>query len=163
MPKSTVRPTEDEIEITVKTFANMLFQLCFTILCNRADAEDAVSDTFIKYITKSPSFHDEEHKKAWLIRVATNTCKDLRRFQKRHTTVNLDEIDQLCAASPERNILEEVMGLSVKYKTVLYLYYIAGYSTKEIAQILSISPAAVRKRLQYGRKQLKLEYGKGEE
>lgn len=54
MIKSAVRPTDDEITDTVKNYSNMLFKLCFTILCNRSDAEDAVSDTFYRYISKAP-------------------------------------------------------------------------------------------------------------
>ena len=61
MTNHSDRPTDDEVERIVNTYSNMLFKLCFTLLCNNADAEDAVEDTFIKYITKSPYFQDEEH------------------------------------------------------------------------------------------------------
>lgn len=162
MIESTVRPADDEIENTVKIYSNMLFKLCFTILCNRADAEDAVSDTFLKYIVKSPKFNGEEHKKAWLIRVATNMCKDRRRFNLKHHYVNLDEIAEFCADKAQQNHLLEMLNLPQKYKTVIHLFYIEGYKTREIAQILKISDSAVRKRLQYGRELLKLEYRKGD-
>ena len=48
------------------------------------------------------------------------------------------------------------MHLPSKYKIVLDLYYIEGYKASEIAQITGVSPVAVRKQLQYGRKLLKL-------
>lgn len=162
MIKSTARPTDDEIEETVRTYSNMLFKLCFTLLCNREDAEDAVSDTLYKYITKAPHFNDPEHKKAWLIRVATNACKDKHRFNKRHKTINIDEISEYCIEESDVSILENVLALPVKYKTVIHLFYIEGYKTSEIADIVGISPSAVRKRLQYGRQLLKLEYMEGE-
>lgn len=66
MHNQSVRPTDDEIENTVNTYYNMLFKLCFTNLGNIADAEDAVSDTILKYMTKSPPFNDDEHCRAWL-------------------------------------------------------------------------------------------------
>lgn len=160
MKAHSVRPTDDEIEDTVNKYANMLFKICFTILCNNTDAEDAVSDTFLKYITKSPGFNGEEHKKAWLIRVAVNSCNDMHRFYKKHNHVNLDDIYDYCNSNSDSGILTEVMQLPVKYKTVIHLFYIEGYKTEEISQILSISPAAVRKRLQYGRNMLRMEYEK---
>lgn len=160
MKRHSVRPTDDEIENAVEKYSNMLFKLCFTILCNNADAEDAVSDTFYKYITLSPDFNDEEHKKAWLIRVATNICNDMYRSRKRHNLMNFDDLYDYCDDEHESDIsiLEEVMRLPAKYKTVVHLFYIEGYKTEEISKILSISSSAVRKRLQYARDMLKMEY-----
>ena len=160
MERRSDRPADDEIEEVVTVYANMLFRLCFTMLCNSADAEDAVSDTFVKWMTKAPPFRSEEHRKAWLIRVATNICHDMRRFHKRHQSVSLDEVRNYCHQEPDYTILTAVLSLPAKYKTVLYLFYIEGYRTEEIAGLLSISCSAVRKRLQYGRDILKLEYRK---
>ena len=160
MEAHSVRPTDEEIENTVNKYADMLLKLCFTILCSNADAEDAVSDTFLKYITKAPIFSSEEHKKAWLLRVAANVCKDMHRFRQRHNHINLDDIYDYCDSASDSEILTDVMRLPVKYKTVIHLFYIEGYKTEEISKILSISPAAVRKRLQYARNILRIEYEK---
>ncbi len=56
MPLSTVRPTADEIETAVERYSDALFRLCFTMLGSAADAEDAVSDCFVKYIERAPRF-----------------------------------------------------------------------------------------------------------
>ncbi|MBE5039213.1 RNA polymerase sigma factor [Ructibacterium gallinarum] len=156
----SVRPADDAIEKTVDQYADMLFRLCFTILGSSADAEDAVSDTFLRYLTKAPEFHSPDHEKAWLIRVAVNISKDMLRARKRHGCICLDEISQYVQTPEESTILEEVLLLPEKYKTVLYLFYIEGYQTGEIGRMLAISPAAVRKRLQYGREMLRMQYGK---
>lgn len=163
MNHQSVRPADDEIEKAVTMYSNMLFKLCFAILCNQADAEDAVSDTFVRYITKSPPFREEEHKKAWLIKVAANICNDVCRLRKRNNHLNIDDLKQYCSTESDCEILKEVMRLPNNYKTVLHLFYIEGYKTDEISKILSVSPAAVRKRLQYGRKMLKMEYEKEHE
>lgn len=160
MKKSSVRPTDGEIERVFVRYSDMLFRMCFTALGNNSDAEDAVSNTFLKFITNSPVFRDEEHEKAWFLRVASNLCKDSHRFRKRHDYVNLDEISDYCRTQPECDILEAVMRLPLEYKTVVYMHYIEGYKSGEIAAILSLSPAAVRKRLQYARELLKIEYGR---
>lgn len=160
MKKLSVRPTDKDLENLVFSYSNMLFKLCFTMLGNNADAEDAVSDVIVKYITNSPAFTDEEHKKAWLIKVATNICKDILRFNKRRNYINIDDVQEYCKTNESIDIVSDILQLPEKYRSVIYLYYIEGYKTKDIANILSVSPQAVRKRLQYGRDMLKIEYGK---
>ena len=149
---------EDEAERIVNQYADDLFRLCLTILRNQMDAEDAVADTLMKYLTKAPVFLEEEHRKAWLIRVASNTCKDMLRANRYREHLDLNDICLFTPDQSDSDILVDVFRLPEKYRTVIYLYYIEGYSTKEIADILSISSTAVRKRLQHGRKMLKLEY-----
>lgn len=160
MKNSQVRPTDEEIENIVNTYSNMLFRLCFTMLRNNQDAEDAVSDVFMKYIEEYQTFADDEHKKAWLIKVATNRCRDMLKFYKIRRHLKLDDIFEYCQTNDEIGILTELLSLSEKYRTVIHLYYIEGYKTYEIAKMLDISSSAVRKRLQYGRDKLKIEYGK---
>lgn len=130
------------------------------MLQSTADSEDAVSEVFIKYISAEKEFKDDEHKKAWLIRVAVNTCKNMLKFYRLRNYISLEDAENYCKTSEEKSILTEVLNLPEKYRTVIYLYYAEGYKTGEIAQMLSISPAAARKRLQYGRDMLRLEYGK---
>ena len=145
------------IEYAVEKYSQMLFRICYSILCNKHDAEDALQETFLRYMTKAPLFNDSEHEKAWLIKVATNISKNMVRFNSRHAVENLDELRHIGISDDDRDIFELIMRLPAKYKIVLDLYYIEGYKANEIADITNTSPVAVRKRLQYGRKMLKLE------
>ena len=145
------------IEYAVEKYSQMLFRICYSILCNKHDAEDALQETFLRYMTKAPLFKDSEHEKAWLIKVATNISKNMARFNSRHAFENLDELRNIGISDDDRDIFELIMRLPAKYKIVLDLYYIEGYKANEIADITNTSPVAVRKRLQYGRKMLKLE------
>ena len=129
--------------------------MCIVILCNEHDAQDAIQDTFCRYLEKRPEFRDEEHEKAWLIRVATNICRDMIRFRIRHPKVSIDEVENTLAAPEEKEILRELLELPVKQKTVIYLHYVEGYQIKEIADILGITESAVKTRLLRGRKQLR--------
>ncbi len=160
MKNSPVRPTDEEIENIVNTYSNMLFRLCFTMLGNNQDAEDAVSDVFMKYISEYRVFNDEEHKKAWLIKTATNRCRDMLKFYKIRRHSELDEVAEYCGKDDDFEILAELLALPEKYRTVIHLHYIEGYKTDEIARMLKISSSAARKRLQYGRDKLKIEYGR---
>ena len=115
----------------------------------------------MKYYTKKPLFRSWEHCKAWLIRVTINESKNLLRFRVRRQAADIDDLAEILPSRIEQGIFMDILLLPDKYKTVLYLYYAEGYKTDEIAQMLKISPAAVRKRLEKGRKQLKLIYDEG--
>ncbi len=145
------------IEYAVEKYSQMLFRICYSILGNKHDAEDALQETFLKYMLKAPLFKDSEHEKAWLIKVATNISKNMCRFNNRHAAENYDELRSLGVKDDDKDIFELIMNLPTKYKIVLDLYYIEGYKANEIAQITNTSAVTVRKRLQYGRKLLKTE------
>ena len=152
--------TEEEIKELVEKYSSMIFRISYCILCNAYDAEDAVQETLLKYITKAPEFNDEEHRKAWLIRVAANTSKNMLMFRLKRETVNIDDIENIGIAQNDYETFELIMSLPAKYKIVMTLYYVEGYKSKEISEIIGISEDAVRKRLQKGRELLKKEFEK---
>ena len=146
-----------DIKEVIEKYSNMLFRISYCILCNRQDAEDALQDTFFKYITKAPEFKDDEHEKAWLIKVVTNISKNMLVTRLKRKTVDIDELKHIGVDDTDSGVFSAVMELPVKYKMVMTLYYIEGYTSAQISDMLSISEAAVRKRLQKGRELLKLE------
>lgn len=144
------------IKILVDKYSNMIFRICYGVLCNRDDAEDALQDTFLKYLTKAPDFQNDEHEKAWLIRVATNISKNMSIVRYRRKTFDADELVDMGVTDEDRYVFEAISELPVKFKIVMMLYYIEGYSVKEVSNLISVSEDAVRKRLQKGRELLKL-------
>lgn len=144
------------IEELVKEYSNMLFRICMVMLGNEQDAQDVVQETFCRYIERAADFHDSEHEKAWLIRVATNGCLDIHRNRIRHPNAALEEITAYCEMPEQGEVLRSLIRLPDKLKSVIYLHYIEGYKSTEIAYMLGISTAAVKKRMQRGREALRL-------
>lgn len=144
------------IEEIVRTYSNMLYRICIVMLGNDADAQDAVQDTFCRYLEQNKEFTDKEHEKAWLITVATNCCRDMQRFRLRHPKVNLDKVTASYDAPDYNEVLVELIKLPSSIKSAVYLHYIEGYKLAEVSEMLGISPNAVKKRLQRGRELLKL-------
>ena len=155
MTQASVRPTDKDIERVVTQYADTLYRLCLVIIRNEADAADAVQDTFYKYITRSPSFREPEHEKAWLLRVATNISKNYRRFALMHSHVDIETIYDLHREQPEYRLMEALSKLPQDYRAVIHLHYYEGYTTNEIASILGISQATALKRLERGRTQIR--------
>lgn len=145
----------------VESYGDMLFKLCLIMLRNHADAEDAVQETFIKYMQKAPNFTDSEHEKAWLLKVAANKCRDLIRYRSRHFTEPEEVLGNIPALDREdSHILEALMELPEKFRLALTLHYVEEYKVEEIAQLIGKSPSAVKMRLSKGRKLLEEKYRK---
>lgn len=152
---------ERELREAVMKYSDMLYRICIVMLCNEQDVQDAIQDTFCRYLEKRPDFRDEEHRKAWLIRVATNICRDMMRFRIRHPKVSIDGLEDRIAIPEQKETLRELLELPVKQKTVIYLYYVEGYHIREIADILGITEGAVKMRLRRGKEQMRLLWKEG--
>lgn len=146
---------EKDIREAVIKYSDMLYKICIVMLCNEQDVQDAIQDTFCRYLEKKPDFRDEDHEKAWLIKVATNICRDMIRFRVRHPKVSIDEVENILVSPEQKETLKELFELPVKQKAVIYLHYVEGYHIREIADILGISESAVKTRLLRGRKQMR--------
>lgn len=147
------------IEEIVTKYSSMLYRICVVMLGNETDAQDAVQDTICKYLERTKGFRDAEHEKAWLIKVAQNRCIDMRRFRLRHPQVELSEITASYEDPEYSDVLTQLVALPMPVKAAVYLYYIEGYKTAEVSEILGISVNAVKKRLQKGRRLLRLRLG----
>lgn len=152
--------SEEEIKSVVEKYGSLIFRIAYCILCNPQDAEDAVQETFLKYLTKAPEFNGEEHRKAWLIKVSTNISKNMLMFRLKRETVNIDDVENIGITRNDLELFELIMSLPAKYKIVMVLYYVEGYKSKEIAEIIDVNEDTVRKRLQKGRELLKKEFEK---
>jgi len=144
MKKSLLR-TDKEIAEIYERQKLTVYRVCFAYMKNQADAEDAVSDTFFQLIKTGTPFESEEHEKAWLIRTATNICKNVLRhwWRKRE---NLEGYENLQGKDDVEtdDVFNVVMGLPDKYKTVVYLYYYEGYNSVEISKILDKPQSTIR-------------------
>lgn len=129
---------EQEVNRAIELYSDTIRRLCMIHLKNHADTEDIFQTVFLKYVLSSVSFENEEHEKAWFIRVTINACKDLLKSFFRSRTVSLDDVLEQPAALPEdnREILEAVLSLPQKYREVVYLHYYEEYSAPQISRIL---------------------------
>ncbi len=155
-----IKKIPPDAERAVSAYGNSLYRLCSVMTGNREDADDAVQECFLRYIEKAPDFNDREHEKAWLIKTASNICKDILRKRKHQSFVSLDEIRNLGASEDNAQILGLLVSLEEKYRIVIHLHYVEGYKASELSALLGISEAAVKKRLQRGREALREIYEK---
>ena len=155
--KPSLLRTNEELEQIYQRHVNTVYRVCFMLTKSKSEAEDMVQNTFLRLMGDGTSFESHEHEKAWLIRTATNLCKDFfRRWRNR--MVSMEDMDIPVEPSFEVDeTLKKVMALPPKYKTALYMYYYEGYSTVEMARILNKKESTIRGHLFTGRKLLKME------
>ncbi len=151
---------EERLNQLVTLYERDLLRMCFVYLRDAALAEDAVQETFLKAYKALPSFREEASEKTWLMRIAINTCKDMRRggwFRYVNRNVSLDSLPApLQDPTGEDNLLTlEIMRLPRKQMEVILLYYYQHMTVYDIGQLLGITGTSVSQRLKKARQQLR--------
>jgi RNA polymerase sigma-70 factor (ECF subfamily) len=163
----------DRFPDLVKRYEQKLYNFSFRMCRDATDAEDTVQETFLNVFRYLKDFRYETKFKNWLYRVAASTCIKKRRKSKfaPEREISLDEFypqgeaevpDQVpkWAQMPLEKLLnnelldkisEAIFTLPEKYRLVIVLRDIEGFSTAETAQILSLSDANVKVRLHRAR------------
>lgn len=146
-------PTQELFE----KYQNNLYAVAFNVCRNAEDAEDVVQDTFIQYYSIRKQFDNEQHIRAWLIRVTINKAKNMNRTFWRKNKMSLEDyMETLLFETPESGeLFEAVMNLPEKYRIVIHLFYYEDYSVREIAGILKLSEGNIKVRLSRARSLLK--------
>lgn len=139
----------------IDTYSNMLLRIACHHVKSRADAEDIAQDAFVKLFTAQPLLESEEHRKAWLIRVTINLCKNFLKSSRRNEVPLEDSYYQM--AEEQREVLDAVWRLPEKFRDVVYLYYYEGYTVLEISRLLGKKENTVASWLHRARIRLKEE------
>ncbi|MBQ9044359.1 MAG: sigma-70 family RNA polymerase sigma factor [Oscillospiraceae bacterium] len=146
---------ETDFEAVVERYTAPLYRLAYSYCGSREDAEDVLQETFLRYLSKRPRFSAEEQRRAWLMTVAANCCRDLLRRRARRAVVPLDET--LAAPETERHpeVAAALAALPPKDRAMVYLFYYESLPTRQIARMLGMTDSAVRTHLTRARGKLR--------
>jgi RNA polymerase sigma-70 factor (ECF subfamily) len=140
----------------VLRFGDTVLRVAFNRLQSLPDSEDIMQEVFLTLYTTDKEFESDEHLKAWLIRVAINKCKDLKKSFWNSRTEPISESTCFSLDQTDNSVLSEVKKLAPIYRDVVYLYYYEGYKINEIAQMTGVSINTASSRLKRARKKLGL-------
>jgi RNA polymerase sigma-70 factor (ECF subfamily) len=156
-----------KVEKLYEKYHKLMYVVAYNILKNHEDAEDAVIASWEKIICHLDKISeiDCQETKSFFVIVVERTAIDYYRKNKRQSSVQifLDEYEESPYFATKDKTLENLELYEVlrhipkKYSEVLLLYYVNGFTGKEIANLLGIKEDAVMTRLSRGRKQLKKE------
>ena len=147
------------VENIVREYSTMLYRVALIRLNNKADAEEVVQDTFLRLVAqvkKGITFSDEEHLKAWLLKVAVNRGKSIVTLAWNKKTEGLSAVSELASEEKEEDYAYDyVMKLPENYRVAIDLFYYEELPTEQIAVIMKTKPSTVRSYLHRGREKLK--------
>ncbi len=163
----------DRFPELVARYERVLYNFGLKMCGEAQDAEDVVQDTFLNVFRYLKGFRYETKFKNWLYRIATSTCIKKKRKSKfaPDRELSLDDflpqdeaavenqtpawarlpLDQVLNEELGRTLKTAILELPEKYRVVLVLRDIEGFSTDESAQILNLSPANIKVRLHRAR------------
>ncbi len=144
-------------------YMDTVFRLAFSMLKSPADADDVTQNVLLSLYRTEYQFESDEHVRNWLMKVTVNECRKVwRRPFRTHENIE-DYAETLAFEDPSyRELFEAIMALDRDKRTIIVLYYIEGYSLKEIGEILGIPTATAGTRLARARSKL-AQYLKEEE
>ena len=142
-------------EEAYKKYGDMVYRLAFSRVQNKMDAEDITQEVFMKYIRYKGQFANEEHIKAWLLKVALNSSKSLFSSAWRRHYASLEEALSSGVQMEEKSeVYYTVMQLPEKYRVVIQLYYYQELSVAEISKIIGKKETTIRSQLKRARAKL---------
>ncbi len=153
--------SEYEINCALERYADTVRRICLLHLKNYHDTEDIFQSVFLKYLLHNGSFNDEEHEKAWIIRVTINACNDFLKSFYRKNVISLEDTYNMESVmdTDKSEVLEAVLSLPKKYKDAVYLHYYEGYTASEISKMIGKKENTVYTLLSRARTLLKEKLG----
>lgn len=128
-----------------------LYHTAKSILTNDEDCADAMQSAILHAYEKLHTLRTEAYFKTWLTRILINECYQMLRLRKE--TVSYEEYFETSIQREEDHseIFHTIMELEKQYRIPFVLFYVEGFSVKEIGQMLGLSQSAVKTRLFRGR------------
>lgn len=149
-------------EEMVRTYSDMVYGVAMRYVRNPTDADDIYSDVFYRYFRRVREFHDEEHRKAWLLRVTINCSKEFLQNRQYSEELNDDMFGSVSITETQEASIEDIMAvrqaltqLSEEYREVIELYYFSQLTVSEIAKMLQRPSGTIKAQLSRARDRLR--------
>src|SRR5262245_6946383 len=161
-PLTDARTAGPEIEAAVREHAQLVFKICYAVVRNHHDAEDATQEVFLRVWRNASRLNEIEDLRSWIARIAWNAAIDRKR---RIPELQIDEHFEVSqTASAEREVISgqtlillerAIARLPRKEREAIILASVEEMSMAEIAQVVGASEATVRGRIFRARQQLR--------
>lgn len=148
----------------MQMYMQTMYKVARSVLRSDEDAADAIQDTILCCWEKIGQLKEGKYFKTWMIRILINKCHDILRARQRY--VSEEGMPEPAAFDRHFENVEwneALKTLDEKYRLVIMLYYVEGFKTSEISQLLEMPESTVRTRLSRGREKIAVIYQTGKE
>ncbi len=161
---------EEAFASLVEKYKTKVFNLAWSLTRDRETADDLAQEAFIKAYFALPTFQFKSEFGTWLYRIAVNHVKDFLRKKSKMNKIIFEKMKEIPLIQENEMIKKEKEQISEqrrkfvrqclqtipeKYKVIISLRDIHGFSYEEITNILKLSPGTVDSRLHRARKMLR--------
>ena len=152
--------TREEFITHVEREQEALRGFLLALSCGKKDdADDLAQDALVKAYLSSAGYQDKGKFRSWLFKIAHNTFLNHTAALKQYDSIEAAET-VATQESADHNFAHQQLYLALstlppKERAAITLYYLSGYSIKEIAAITEVNADAVKKQLSRGRDRLK--------
>jgi RNA polymerase sigma-70 factor (ECF subfamily) len=151
----------------VEAYQRPVYNLCYRMLSNAPEAEDAAQETFVRMYTKLHTYQPDRKLSSWVLSIASHYCIDRLR-RRRGQWLSLDEEpmattlpsqnrgpEELAVRAESRDEVQRLVDmLPAAYRVPLILRYWHDLSYAEIAEVMGLTVQAVKSRLHRARLQV---------
>ena len=148
--------TKERFTSEVLAEEKSLYYVAKSILSRDEDCADAIQSAILSAYSRLDTLKEERYFKTWLTRILINESYTLLR--KRRDVLSYEDYFKETAGEETEHcpeLWQEIAGLKEEYRIPVVLYYVEGYSMKEIAKMLNVTEGSIRTRLYRGRNQLR--------
>lgn len=133
-----------------------LYHIAKSIVKNDEDCADAIQNAVLHAYEKLHTLRNEKYFKTWLTRILINECNHIIRSRKELIPYeDYFKAQETVQQEDYSEVFQAVMELDSTYRLPLVLFYVEGFSIREICRILKLSQSTVKTRLYRSRKLLK--------
>jgi len=149
--RSVLAGNETDYTLLINRYKDRAFSLLSNMLKNRMDAEEALQDSFVKAFRSLSTFRKDSKFSTWFYKIVYNTGLTIATNKKRKLQMQMNSIDEVYNLKDEDNeiyatsenakdyVIKMVDKLPTRNALVLILFYIDGFSLKEISETLDVS------------------------
>ena len=143
-------------QLEAKKIEKLLYRIAWTYMGNNQDVEDVVQDALMKAWEKRNTLRNQSQFRPWLTQILVNQCKNALRKRKKISFFPLEEETIAIELSPEEMYVQDAVHyLKPDQRMVITLFYLDGFSVKDIADTVGSPIGTIKARLHAARKQLK--------
>ena len=132
-----------------------LYRIAQAILWREADCLDAVQEAVFRGWMKKGSLREAGQLEVWLTRILVNECRDMLRRRKREPLALVTDIPESDSLCEDLHLRQALRRLPEKYRLLLVLHHLEGYSVEEVSMMLGIPKKLVVSRLHQARRALR--------
>lgn len=148
--------TKEQLGDLIIASEDMLYHVAKTLLRSDADCADAIQEAIVKAFSGIQTLRKDSCAKTWLVRIVINECYAILRREKR--LVPIDDFVENEMAQEQADyseLYEAISRLPEEIRLTVTLYYMEGYSVREIADLLKTTESAIKNRLMRARTKIK--------